>query len=321
MPAEMSRFPSLDQRDPARESRADAGGPFADSELPASPAETEQSECPPPLMWQDVLAEVRRESECWELQRGGGVLRGWTLGQGPPLYFLQSAWGSRELFALSMWLLREEFRVVIYDGPDGQRRSRLSAEALAEDLLAVVERHGDERFSLFATSFGGLTALTAMHRFGRRIERAVLHAAFAHYQLSVGERLLLWLGRFSRRPFRKAPFFARLHRHNHRRWFPPFDASRWNFLLENLGATPIAEASRRIAALRRCDLRPVLAEVGQPVALLGGEGEGRIAREREAELAAGLPRALCERLPHCGHFPFLTHPHILTKAIRRHLEG
>jgi pimeloyl-ACP methyl ester carboxylesterase len=321
MSAETSVTSSIEPRPPAPDEAASTD--HSTGERPTADHPTEVSECPPPLMWRDVLAEVRRQSETWELEREGAVLRGWTLGEGPPLYLLPSVCGNRELFALTMWLLRDAFRVVVCDAPepvDGKLpERRRSVAALAGDLIAVADRRGDERFSLFGTAFGGLTVLQALRQFPQRIDKAVLHAGFARCRLSLTERFLLFVAKFSHRPLKRVPFFERIQWYNHRRWFPPFDRSRWKFLLENVGDTSAAEASRRVAAFRKCDFRGDLPAITTPVVLLSGEGDSQIDREREAELAAGLPNSVGERLMHCGRFPFLTHPHIFSKALKRYL--
>lgn len=323
MSAETTVTSSIEPRPPVPDEAASPDHPPGDRTAADHP--TDASECPPPLMWRDVLAEVDRQSETWELEREGAVLRGWTLGEGTPLYLLPSVCGNRELFALTMWLLRDAFRVVVYDAPqpvDGKLpERRRSVASLAEDLIAVADRHGDERFSLFGTAFGGLTALQALRQFPQRIDKAVLHAGFARCRLSLAERFLLLVARYSHRPLKRVPFFERIQGYNHRRWFPPFDRSRWQFLLEKLGETSAAEASRRVAAFRKCDFRRDLPAIAQPVVLLGGEGDSPIDREREAELAAGLPNSVGERLMHCGRFPFLTHPHIFSKALKSYLQS
>jgi len=277
-------------------------------------------DCPPPLRWQDVLTHVRQNAREWRIERKGAVLTGRCLGTGPPLYILNNVWGTGELMALLMWLLKDDFRTVVSEWPiakDGSLpRQRLAANALSDDLLAVADFHNDDCFSVFATSFGGLVALMTVNRTPERIHKAVLHAAFARYRLSLLERLLLCIGRFCKRPLREVPLFERIQTHNHRGSFPPFDHSRWEFLLNNLAGTPTRDAVRRISALQRCNLHGVLEQIRTPVLLLGSENCGRLTQQRETELAGILPHAEHDVLPHCGHFPFVTHPHLLTKALK-----
>ena len=283
--------------------------------------EEEAAECPPPLMWRDVLSEVSAQSATWQVERAGARISGRTIGAGRPVYCLSATIGNWETFALLMWLLRDEFRVTVIDGIESTSArklpwARLTADETARDLYAVADSVGDKRFCLFATSTQSLAAWAAMLSESERIERAVIVGGMAEVRLSTFERVLLFLGRGSGRSFSRLPFFERVQTHNHRRWFPPFDESRWQFLLDNIGATPVSEWSARLAGLRRSDLRARIAGIEQPVLLLRGEGEGQLGATRMTELRELLPAAEYELLPHCGRFAYLTHPHLLTKRIR-----
>jgi pimeloyl-ACP methyl ester carboxylesterase len=284
-------------------------------------------------MWADVLARVEQGVRETRIERAGGVVTVRAFGEGRPLYVLPGGLGDWKLFSLTMWLLREEFRVVVVDPPlaagrvaevasvrgragSWQLLPRLTAGELAADLFTAADQSGDGTFSLFATSFGTLPALQAMLERPPRIERAVLHAADSRLRMSRTERLLATLGRMWRRPLSSVPLFARIQLLNHRRWFPPFDSSRWEFFLENIGRTPTADLCRRLAGLGNADLASRLGVVATPILLLRCEGEGTIQAERTDHLRAALPGAESRFLPHCGHFPFLTHPHVLAKAVK-----
>ena len=119
--------------------------------------------CPTPLGWAQVLDSFRSESTSWTLQHDGAVIEGRTLGRGRPVYFLNAIAGDSELFCLLAWLLRDDFRCVVFDYPTRDetslRQRRQTAMALAADLLAIADSQGDEVFSLFATPFGSLVAL------------------------------------------------------------------------------------------------------------------------------------------------------------------
>lgn len=280
--------------------------------------------CPTPLTTPQVLDAFRTESRPWRLDRDGYSLTGRTWGAGPPLYFLNGLTGTHDLFALTAYLLREQFRCVLFDYPDDitpEARRRGSAESLAEDLLAIADRQGDERFAVFASSFGGLVALSAMRAAPQRVARAVLQAGYAHRALSPLERLLVRAGRFVPGCVRQIPGWRAIQEQSHRPWFPPFDAVRWPAYLENAGRMPIATLARRADIVRRTDLRGRLAEITQPVLLIRGEGEGRIATRYQDELQRQLPHARTESLHTTGHLPYLTHPHRLAKVIREFLMG
>ncbi len=271
--------------------------------------------CPPPLEWQEVLREFHRQADAWYLDRKDVRISGRTIGTGPPLYLLNGFSGTHELYALLAWLLRDRYRCVLSDYAMPPSRGAATLADLADDLIAVADAAGDRQIDLFAPLFGGLVALEAMRRHPDRIARGVLQGAFAHRSLSRFERLLIHLCAWHPGKLRHLPLRGILQTQSHRRWFPPFDRTRWQFLFDNTGAVPVAGMARRAAIVRDCDLRPVLKEIRQPILLVRTEGEGRILEECCRVLSSGLPNAQVEWMNDTGHFAYLTHPHRLAKVI------
>lgn len=297
---------------------------FASDEAPSPPfdpaAAPSGEPCPTPLAWREVLEAFRAESRPWRLDRPGSILEGRTWGEGPPLYFLCGIGGSYELFALSVWLLRKDFRCVVFNYADvGIGTTRRDIAEYAQDLFAVAELHGDARFSIYATSFGVLVGLTAILADPARVDRAILQGGFAYRKLSLTERLLAAVARRLPGKMSQLPGRALVQRVNHRPWFPPFDESRWQFLDADTGGLSIGTVANRAAMLHNYDLRPRLAEIQQPILLLSSEGEGLVDEKSHRELEHGLPHARTEWLHSCGHLPYLTHPHRTVALIKQFL--
>lgn len=318
-------MPAIDPRIPESH---EATGEFAQSSPSptAAPQPAEPSSgCPSPVPWRQVLEAFRTDADHWTLDRGRYQLEGSTWGDGPPLYFLHGLTANRELFSLLVWLLRDNFRCVMIDLPGSRRgkpmRGRLSAQDIAADLFAAADRHGDDRFQLFASSFSSIIALEALSAGQDRIERAVLQGGFAHLQLSLMERVLINLGLLMPGPLNILIFRRTIQAYNHRRWFPPFDAGRWDFYMQESGGVPMASIARRAAIIRDYDGRPRLGAIQQPVMLIRSEGEGIVSTAAHEELATGLPNAHTEWLHSSGHLPFLTHPHRLANLIRPFFLG
>jgi pimeloyl-ACP methyl ester carboxylesterase len=276
--------------------------------------------CPPPLAWQEVLRQFHTEAMPFAVDRGAYRLAGRTWGSGPPLYFLNGIGGNLDLFALTIYLLRDSFRCVIYDYPgttrDGTRPPRLRFEDFVADLFAVADHAEDARFHLFATSFGGLVGLGAMLARPERIARAVLQGAFAHRRLSIAERLLIQMCCWHPGRLRHVPLRTWIHQRNHRLWFPPFDESRWQFFFDTAGAVPVATLAHRSAVVRDTDLRAKLGDVRHPVLLVRTESEAAVPEDCHAVLTDRLPNARSEQMLSTGHLPYLTHPHRLVKLLR-----
>ncbi len=272
--------------------------------------------CPPPLEWQEVLREFHRQGDNWYLDRPHVRISGRTLGSGPPLYLLNGFSGTYELYALLVWLLRDDYRCVLFDYALPAARGKTTLEDLAGDVAAVADAAGDRQFDLFAPTFGGLVAMTAARQFPERVGRLVMQGAFARLSLAPAERLLIRLCLVCPGRLRHVPGRNVVQRASHRRWFPPFDQTRWQFLADNTGSVRLADLARRAAIVRDTDLRPTLRDVTQPTLLIRTEGQGRGLEASCHELAHGLPHATVEWLHETGLFPYLTHPHRLAKLIR-----
>jgi pimeloyl-ACP methyl ester carboxylesterase len=287
---------------------------------PAPIAATPETGCPPPLAWSDVLADFHKQADAWYLDRPKYRLSGRTLGAGPPLYLLNGFSGTHELHSLFVWLLRDRYRCVLFDYSVPVGGKPLTLDDMADDLVAIADTCGDRKFSVFASSFGGLVALTAMGRHPHRIDRAIVHAGFAHRSLSWFERLLIDVCRRIPLRLRHFPGRGAVQRQNHRRWFPPFDGTRWQFFSDNTGSVPLAELACRAAIVRDCDLRSLLPAIEQPVLLLRSEGYGQLLDACHQELADRLSQATVESMNDTGQIPFLTHPHRLAKVVQAYLD-
>lgn len=299
-------------------------------DLPAeSPPSAQSSEgCPSPLGWAEVLESFRGESTCWSVAVDGASLHGRTLGSGRPLYFLNGISGTCELFCLLAWLLREEFRCVLFDYREPNDQSRLGSRAgrptldlFVSDLLTVAEGQGDRAFCVFAAPFGSLVALGTLARYPERIQRAILLGGFAHRRLSGFERLLCSAGRLIPGNLSRLPMRSALQRASHQRAFPPFDASRWSFFARNTDQTTIRDLADRASLMASVDLRERLSRIERPVLLLRTEHEGAISSAGEDELERQLPQATSESIPLAGQLAYLTHPHRVAKAVRSFLGG
>jgi pimeloyl-ACP methyl ester carboxylesterase len=287
----------------------------------APPSELTPEPCPPPLAWQDVLEEFRARRTSIPFIFQGRTAVAHAFGAGRPLCFLNPAAGDCELFALTAWLLRDECECLLLDYPPlrpiGSPLSALNQCGAA--LQAAVDVWGHGRFSVIAAGFGSLVALHLMSIEPDDVESAILVCGSARRRLSLVERGLLAWGRVWPGPVRRIPGWLAVQQQNHRRWFPPFDATRWEFLLDNLGATPTAQLARRMSVMGGVDLRLDLPQIRQPVLLVRTEGEGAVSAACQDELAAGLPHAQSEWLHTTGQLPYLTHPHRLAKLVKSFL--
>lgn len=279
--------------------------------------------CPPPLVWQEVLNAYHADSQPWELDRGERRLAGRTWGQGPPLYLLNGFATTSELYSLLIWLLRDSFRCVVFDTRvnESSRRARFTIRDFAQDLFAAMDHHGDNAACLFAPTFGSAVALQATLDRPDRIAGLVLQHGLASRRLSWSERLLAAWCRRSRRTLQSLPWRRRVQELNHRRWFPPFDGTRFEFFVESTGNIPLAELAQKAIAIDSVKLESRLTQVTCPVLLVRTEGQGPLEAASHDALQRGLPNSHSEWLHSAGLHPYLTHPHRLAKLIKPFFLG
>jgi pimeloyl-ACP methyl ester carboxylesterase len=286
----------------------------------APPANTGPEGCPTPLAWQQVVESLRQQGNRHQIASDGQSLSAVCLGEGPPVYFLPGFLGDHELFALTAWLLREEFECVLIDPPAEIRNSRAAPQTLlakwAEGVIRLADELGHARLRLYGTSLGGLLALQMMSTHPDRLEGVALHSAFPGLRLRVLERCLLSLGTRSGRTFGQVRSAMRIQQSNHRHWFAPFDPTRWEFFADNIAATPVRDAALRARVAGAVDLCERLPRLATPTLLIEAEGDGRTARAAQESLLAGLPDVRVEKLDNGGRLVHISHPHRLVKLLR-----
>jgi pimeloyl-ACP methyl ester carboxylesterase len=300
--------------------------------IAGAPPPASSEGCPSPLGWAEVLESFRAESRAWSIEVAGAVLHGRTLGVGRPLYFLNGISGNCELFCLLAWLLRDDFRCVLFDyrsheanrpreanDAPSKPSGRLGLDRLVDDFLAVADAQRDQTVNVFAAPFGSLIALSALVEHPERFGRAVLLGGYARRRLSGFERFLCTAGRCVPGAIAQVPLHGTLQAASHQRAFPPFDATRWGFFAQNAGQTPIRVLAERAALMSHADLRGGLSRIERPVLLIRTEHEGAVSSAGQDELERALPRASVESVPLAGQLAYLTHPHRIAKAVRSFL--
>lgn len=281
-----------------------------------------QSEpCPTPLAWQEVVKSFRESAQSRVFTTDDADVTVTEFGQGPPLVFFPGLAGGPLLFALTAWLLKDEFRSLLFEHPRYRVRPapRDLIKCTSENWAMAVEHLCPQGADLYACSLGSQIALKTMASYPRLIRSAVLQGAWAVRSLTWAERSLLQLGRWSPFSIRRTPLWLSAQIQNHRRWFPPFDETRFGFLLNETGQTPTRDVADRLLAAGRTDLTGLLPSLPQQILILHCEGEGRVIDQTQQELQRRLPRAQSEAMPLAGQYPYLTHPHRLVKIIRSFL--
>ena len=281
--------------------------------------------CPTPLVWQEIREKFLQQSTPWELVRGPHRLTGHTWGEGKPIYFLNNFAATAELYSLTTWLLKDQFRCVVFDtttiDPRTNGHSTPAMSDFVEDLFAIADTQGDQQLSVYGAGFGAAVGLQAAINSPQRIRQLVLQHGFASRQLSLFERLLMSVCLRSSKTLNQMPQRRRFQAVNHQPWFPPFDHSRFEFLVDSTGSLYLNDLARRAWAVNSFDVVSRLREIDCPVLLLRTEGEGQMAAKSQEVLESQLTNHRTEWMHSAGQHPCLTHPHRVAKLVKTFCES
>jgi pimeloyl-ACP methyl ester carboxylesterase len=270
-----------------------------------------------------VLEEFRRQSVPFEGQGDSERVTGVTFGSGAPLYVLGPAAGDRELFALLAWLLKDDFCCVFVDRPaiGWPVNATIELPRLTRSVLSAAHRLDHQRFAVLGVEFGSALALDLAVNNPEQISSLVLLQAAPRVSPSWLERGLHTYGSGMPGLIGGIPGWWNLQQQNHRPWFPPFDGSRFDFLVQNLGQTPTAQFSRCMRLWTGLDFGAHLKSIVAPTLLIETEGEGANINRQMRDLQAALKDARTEDMHSSGLYPYLTHPHRVAKLMRTFLCG
>jgi 3-oxoadipate enol-lactonase len=213
--------------------------------------------------------------------------------------------------------LARNYRVIVYHLPlrgeaDECGRS-YSFEFIAEDLKSVLVELGIAKANVIGESFGGVVTQTFALDHPDAIDRLVLISTAPKFDLSMKNRLLLPLFRFT-----PMWLFARLHL---RDVCEPQDP-QWVKDLFVRGASWADHASvlARARIASRADLRARISEIKAPVLLVLGSSD-RFTGEASRQMQELLPNARLVEIPEGGHLCHLTHPQQFLDAVLPFLAG
>jgi DNA-binding winged helix-turn-helix (wHTH) protein/pimeloyl-ACP methyl ester carboxylesterase len=259
-------------------------------------------------------AADRRQRVGFCRSRDGTRIAYATSGAGSPmvkaghwLTHLEHDWQS-PIWAGFLDALGSRFQLLRYDqrgnGLSDWDAERLSLDAFVEDLEAVTDAAGLDRFALYGSSQGVPIAIAYATRHPERVSHLVLQGGYHQGRLvrsssaerEQGEAMLTLIrhgwGR-SDSPFMKA--FASI--------FMP-EASREQIdsmaALQNITTSPRNAAALR-GAIDRFSVTSLLGKVATPTLVLHARDDGVQPLEQGRELAAGIPRAEFVMLDSSSH--------------------
>jgi pimeloyl-ACP methyl ester carboxylesterase len=225
------------------------------------------------------------------------------VGEGPPLLktanwlnHLEHDWDG-PVWGPLFRCLSARHTLIRYDergnGLSDWNASDLSLEAFVQDMEAVVDANGAERFPIFAISQGGCVAIEYAARHPERVSRLILLNAFAHgwrtwpkplIAAAEAIKVLMASGWGANSPaFRQ--LFATL-------MLPSASSQQWDWFDGMQRATTSPQvAARLFESFGQMDVRHRLAEVRAPTLVLHSRDDQFISAKLGQQVAAGIDDA------------------------------
>ena len=192
------------------------------------------------------------------------------------------------------------------------QRGRRSVAELGEDLLALADDHGLERFSVCGLSLGGATAMWVAANAPERVERLVLACTSARF----GEPEP-WLERAATvRGQGLEPIADSVVA----RWFTLTMSSEVVARFRRmLVATPAEDYARCCEVLAEWDFGDRLPEITAPTLVIAGADDPATPPEHAELLAERIPDAKLVVLSRAAHFANVEQPEAFSRAVNEHL--
>lgn len=228
---------------------------------------------------------------------------------------------------LRMWnqqvaALQDRFRILRYDqrghGASAPPQQGTDFDALASDLIGLLQHHGIIQATLVGISMGAVTVLRCAAR-APALCKAVIACdgqwmAPATAQAAWGERIAV----------AQAQGMAPLVQPTIDRWFAPGfrDRQPANAALvgDMIGATPVAGYVGCAQALKSYDFRADYPQLSVPVLYVVGERDGALPPVM-AEMAKATPRSRFVAIPGAGHLVNLDRPDEYIAALEAFLAA
>jgi pimeloyl-ACP methyl ester carboxylesterase len=191
-----------------------------------------------------------------------------------------------------------------------------SMEAIARSILA----EAPERFALAGLSMGGYVAYEIVRQAPGRVTRLALldtgSRADAPERSAARRELIATAEREGVRRAQEVLLPVLVHKDR------LSDKPLIEKVVQMAADTGVDAFKRQQAAIMgRPDNRPLLPSIKCPTLVLVGREDALTPVELAQEIAAGIPGARLETVPHCGHLSTLEQPEAVTRAMRTWLEG
>lgn len=241
-------------------------------------------------------------------------------GAGPVLVLLHSLGTSRELWAGVAAHWARQFRVIAIDarGHGGStNRGGYLPDALATDVLGVLESLKIDRFALLGISMGGLTAVRVAAAARPRVASLVLSSSYVSAAGPRGELRLAtveqMLGRVSMTGFARAYVEQTLA--------PGTPWSERERISQQIAAVSKDNYLQTVRAICRDDITSFLPRVSARTLVLEAETDLSVPREEGRRLTAGIAGAVRAEVPGARHLACCDAPEAYAQAVAKFVSG
>lgn len=222
------------------------------------------------------------------------------VGTGPVLVLLHSLGTSRELWSVVAAQWATQFRVIAIDARghgDSTNRGGYLPDAVAADVLGVLDSLQVDRFALVGISMGGLTAVRVAAAAGPRISSLVLSSSYVSAAGPRGEQRMATveqiLGRSSMTGFARAYVEQTLA--------PDTPWQERERVAQQIAALSKDNYLQTVRAICRDDIAPFLGRVSARTLVLEAETDLSVPKEEGRRLATGIAGAVMAEIPATRH--------------------
>jgi 3-oxoadipate enol-lactonase len=258
--------------------------------------------------------------ETMQVTNAGGAIAGARRAgtSGPALIFVHGVGSTAAIWDSQLQAFGNDYRTLsielrgngALEDPDP---AAITREGFADDVLAVADAAGIDRFTIVGCSLGGVVAFELWKRAPERIEAMVIVGSFAQYPNA--QAYADGVKAAARQAGDMAAFAAVRA--------PKLGLSqeRTQETIDQMACKTIPCYIASTQATWTGDYRDVLPAIGVPVLVACGERDAIAPRALSEEIAAGIPRAVFVEIPDAGHVANADAPEAFNAALRSFLNG
>jgi pimeloyl-ACP methyl ester carboxylesterase/enoyl-CoA hydratase/carnithine racemase len=241
------------------------------------------------------------------------------VGKGPAVVLLHSLGTSSALWDDILPALTAKYRVIAIDARghgDSTKQGAWHADSIANDVVAVAEAAGLERFGLVGISMGGLTAVRVAAMLGQRVAAMVLSSAYACISGSAAEKRLAAMQAM----LKKLPMhvFARMYVEQTLNRNTAY--SKREKLAQQIAAVSSMNYLEIAHAISTDDVSDLLRDIETPTLVLNAGLDKSVPGSVSAKLTEGIRNATEETMRDAAHLACVDRPDAYAGVLLAHFD-